>query len=149
MAGGAGKPRFGKLTVCWAQDEATARRTAKEWWPNAVLKGELSQELRLPAHFEQATADVTEEQVAQEVLCGPDAGRHLEKIREFVDAGFDHVYVHQVGPDQDGFFRFYETEVLPVLREPATTVGTANSNEIAGGDVVCRRKGLEARRGYA
>jgi coenzyme F420-dependent glucose-6-phosphate dehydrogenase len=118
-AGGAGKPRLGKLTVCWAQDEATARRTAKEVWPNAALKGELSQDLRLPAHFEQATADVTEHQVAEDVLCGPDAGRHLEKIREFVDAGFDHVYIHQVGPDQEGFFQFYERQILPAMKGAA------------------------------
>jgi coenzyme F420-dependent glucose-6-phosphate dehydrogenase len=122
--GGSGKPRIGQLTVCWARDEATARHTAREWWPNAALNGELSQELRLPAHFEQAAADVTEDQIAEEILCGPDAQRHLEKIREFVDNGFDHVYIHQVGPDQEGFFRFYESEVLPALRAPAVASAT-------------------------
>ena len=40
----------------------------------------------------------------------------LEAAKEFVDAGFDHVYVHQIGTDQEGFFRFYEQEVLPKLR---------------------------------
>jgi hypothetical protein len=50
-------------------------------------------------------------------LCGPDAGAHLEAIGEFADAGFDHVYVHQVGPDQEGFIAFYEREVLPEARE--------------------------------
>jgi G6PDH family F420-dependent oxidoreductase len=114
-AGGAGKPRFGQLTVCWADDEASARKTAREWWPNAALKGELSQELPLPAHFEQATEDVTEEQIAESVVCSPDARRHVEELRKFVDAGFDHVYIHQVGPDQEGFQRFYEREVLPAL----------------------------------
>jgi G6PDH family F420-dependent oxidoreductase len=109
-------PRIGQLTVCWARDEATARRTAREWWPNAALKGELSQELPLPAHFEQATSDVTEDQVAEEVICGPDAELHISKIRAFVEARFDHVYVHQVGPDQEGFFQFYERDVLPAIR---------------------------------
>jgi G6PDH family F420-dependent oxidoreductase len=118
-AGGAGKPRIGKLTVCWARDEATARRTALEWWPNAALKGELTVELRLPAHFEQATTDVTEDLVAEDIVCGPDTSLHLAKIREFIDAGFDQVYMHQVGPDQEGFFRFYEREVLPELRTRA------------------------------
>jgi Icc-related predicted phosphoesterase len=37
-------------------------------------------------------------------------------IKQFVDAGYTHVYVHQLGPDQDGFFSFYENEVLPELR---------------------------------
>jgi G6PDH family F420-dependent oxidoreductase len=114
-AGTSGRPRIGKLTVCWAEDEGTARRTARERWPNAALKGELSQELPLPAHFEQATEDVTEQQVAKDIVCGPDASTHITKIREFIDAGFDHVYIHQVGPDQEGFLRFYQREVLPEL----------------------------------
>jgi len=41
----------------------------------------------------------------------------IEAIREYVEAGYDHVYVHQAGPDQDGFFDFYEREVLPALRK--------------------------------
>jgi len=84
-----------------------------------VLKGELGQELRLPAHFEQATADATEEQVAEQIICGPDPDQHIEAIRKFSEAGFDHVYIHQVGPDQEGFFRFYEREVLPAMRAGA------------------------------
>ena len=46
-------------------------------------------------------------------MCGPDPQRHLDGIAKFVKAGFDHVYVHQVGPDQEGFMRFYEREILP------------------------------------
>lgn len=105
--------RYGQLTVCWAAEEADARRTALEWWPNSALHGELSVELPLPAHFEQATADVTEDHIAESVVCGPDPQRHLDAIGAFADAGFDHVYVHQVGPDQEGFMRFYAEHILP------------------------------------
>jgi coenzyme F420-dependent glucose-6-phosphate dehydrogenase len=111
-AGGAGKPRYGQLTVCWAESEREAIRTAHEWWPNAALEGDLGQELLLPRHFRQATATLTREQVAEAVLCGPDVDRHREAIERFEQAGFDHVYVHQVGPDQQGFLRFYEREIL-------------------------------------
>jgi hypothetical protein len=51
--------------------------------------------------------------VAAEVVCGPDPARHLEAIEEFAAAGFDRVFVHQVGSDQRGFFTFYEREILP------------------------------------
>jgi G6PDH family F420-dependent oxidoreductase len=115
-AGGKGKPHYGQLTVCWARDEAAARRTALKIWPNAGLPGELSQELPTPAHFEQAAKLVTEEALAEQVVCGPDSKRHIEQIRKFLDAGYEHVYVHQVGPDQDGFFNFYAEQVLPKLR---------------------------------
>lgn len=114
--GGAKKPCYGQLTVCWAPNEAQARKTAMEIWPNAGLTGELSQELATPDHFEQAVKLVTEEQIAKEVVCGPDAQRHIDAIRAYIDAGFEYVYIHQVGPDQDGFIEFYAREVLPKLR---------------------------------
>ncbi|HYY89757.1 MAG TPA: LLM class F420-dependent oxidoreductase, partial [Chloroflexota bacterium] len=59
---------------------------------------------------------VTEDQAADSIVCGPDPERHVAAIRRFLDAGFDHVSVHQVGPDQAGFFDFYQREVLPRLR---------------------------------
>jgi coenzyme F420-dependent glucose-6-phosphate dehydrogenase len=112
-AGGTGKPRFGEVTVCWAEDEAEARRTAFRRWPNAAIEGELVAELPLPRHFEQAASMLDEDAVAEKVVCGPDPELHLDAIRTYADAGFDHVWIHQVGPDQEGFFRFYQREVLP------------------------------------
>jgi len=113
QGGGSGKPRYGQITVCFGESEEEARKTAHECWPNAGLQGDLTQELPLPEHFEQATATVTEDDVAETIVCGPDPDRHLEQIRKFADAGYDHVYVHQVGQEQEGFFRFYAEEILP------------------------------------
>jgi len=114
-AGGSGKPRYGQLTVCWAQDEASGRRIVHDYWPNGGVQGELSQELPSPAFFEQAAQMVREEDIAEKIPCGPDPGCHLKQIKVFMEAGFDHVYIHQVGPDQEGFFQFYERHVLPKL----------------------------------
>jgi coenzyme F420-dependent glucose-6-phosphate dehydrogenase len=121
-AGGDG-PRYGQVTVCYAEDEAEARRTAFEWWPNAALKGPLAQELPLPSHFEQAAKMVTEDAVAEMIVCGPDPAKHLELIRKYQDAGFDHVYVLQVGPVQQGFFSFYEREIVPHVSEAPQSAG--------------------------
>jgi len=111
-AGGAAKPRYGQLTVCYADSEREARKLAREVWPNAALAGDISQELPLPSHFEEAATMVDEDDVAASVVCGPDVEQHVAAIAKFVDAGFDHVYVHQVGPEQEAFIRFYEAEVL-------------------------------------
>jgi G6PDH family F420-dependent oxidoreductase len=115
-AGGRGKPRYGATTVCWARDEKTARRTAHRVWPTSAMESSLSWELPLPKHFEDVAKLVTEDAVAEEVVCGPDPARYVEAIQEYVDAGFDHVAVHQVGPDQEGFFAFFAAEVMPRLR---------------------------------
>jgi coenzyme F420-dependent glucose-6-phosphate dehydrogenase len=115
QAGGKGKPRYGQVTVCYAETEEEARKTAFEVWPNAGLEGPLSQELAIPEHYEAAAKLLSEDDVAETVVCGPDPERHLEAIREYERAGYDHVYVHQVGRDQERFFRFYEKEILPKL----------------------------------
>ncbi|HEX8752956.1 MAG TPA: TIGR03557 family F420-dependent LLM class oxidoreductase [Solirubrobacterales bacterium] len=114
--GGEGKPTYGQLHVCWAQEEAQARRTALEQWPNGAIGGSYFLELPLPAHFEEAAEVLSEEDVAESVVCGPDPQRHRQAIQEYVDAGYDHIYVHQVGADQEGFFDFYEREILPAFR---------------------------------
>lgn len=119
-AGGAGKPRVGMVHVCWAPSAEQGLKTAHEWWPNSALGGALGQELRSPIDFEAATALVRPEDVAAFVPHGPDAQAFLDEITKFVEAGFDHVYLHQVGPDQTGFLDFCERELLPRLDlEPA------------------------------
>jgi G6PDH family F420-dependent oxidoreductase len=118
-AGGGDKPRYIQYNVCWAEDEAQARRTAREVVPTVALTGEVTTLLPTPRHFEQATSSVTEDQIAEVVVCGPDPERHIAGLRTCVEAGFDHVHVDQVGPDQEGFFRFYESEILPRLRREA------------------------------
>jgi len=111
-AGGKG-PIYGQLTVCWAQSDDEAIKTAHKMWPNSAIPGELGQELPTPSHFEQAAQMVKPDDIAKQVTHGPNAQAYLEKIDEFVQAGFDHVYLHQIGPDQAGFIRFCESEILP------------------------------------
>jgi coenzyme F420-dependent glucose-6-phosphate dehydrogenase len=112
-------PKYGQVTVSWNRDEAKARKTAHEWWPTSAIKGEATQELPNPKHFEQLAEMVTEDQIAEAIPCGSDPTPILESAREFVDAGFDHVYFHQVGPDQKGFIEFASRELLPKLGRAA------------------------------
>ncbi|MDQ3670998.1 MAG: TIGR03557 family F420-dependent LLM class oxidoreductase [Actinomycetota bacterium] len=117
-AGGEGKPRYAQIDVCVAEDEAEARRVAHaQWAAPAAIPPRLLTKLRVAADF-QAVADlVTEEQVSEKIICGSNPDEHLAKIQEFAAAGFDHVHVHQVGADQESFFRFYEKEMLPRIEE--------------------------------
>lgn len=112
-AGGKGKPAYGQLTVCWAKSEDEARATALKYWGQSAIPGQLNQELALPQYFQEAATLVTEEMIAQGVVCGPDPEKYHQKIQSYIDAGFTHVYLHQVGPDQDGFFDFAKRELLP------------------------------------
>jgi G6PDH family F420-dependent oxidoreductase len=115
-AGGSGKQKLGQVTVCYGTNAERAKQTAFEVWPTAALKGELTPELPLPRHFEQAVANVTPDDIAKIIVCGPDVEAHVKAVQEYVDAGFDEVYVHQIGPEQDAFFEFYSREVLPAVK---------------------------------
>lgn len=101
------------LKVAYHDDEAEARRTALRIWPNDGLPGELAQILPTPAHFEQAGSLVTEELVAESIVCGPDIDKHLEQLQAHADAGVDELYVQQVGGNHEAFFRAYAEHVLP------------------------------------
>ena len=114
-AGGEGKPRYAEITVCWGEDRDEALKNAARWWPIVGLGGELSQELPLPRHFEAAADNVEPEDLDGKIAAGPDPEEHIDLINKFVDAGYTHIWVHQIGPDQDGFFNFYESQVLPKL----------------------------------
>ncbi|SHN17720.1 TIGR03557 family F420-dependent LLM class oxidoreductase [Actinacidiphila paucisporea] len=117
QAGGAGKPVVGGLKVCWDTDRQRAVKTVHRLWPNEQLPGELPQVLPTPEHFEQASSLVTEEMIADAVVCGDSADDHVKAVTAYTGAGFDEVYVNQIGPDQRQFFDFYKTEVLPRLTE--------------------------------
>jgi coenzyme F420-dependent glucose-6-phosphate dehydrogenase len=113
-AGGSGKPKYGQITACWAESEEAGRKTIAEVWPNAGLKGDLSQELATPVLFEQACELVREEDL-ESLPAGPDPEPYIEAAREYEQAGFTHIYFHQIGRDQEGFFRFWREQLQPRL----------------------------------
>jgi coenzyme F420-dependent glucose-6-phosphate dehydrogenase len=104
---------YGKMDVALADTEAAARALALETWPTSALAGELSQVLPLPAHFEAATALVSEDDVTASILCDQDPQSHIDRLREYGEAGYDRVAVQQVGLDQEHFLDMYAESVLP------------------------------------
>ncbi|HLH29678.1 MAG TPA: TIGR03557 family F420-dependent LLM class oxidoreductase [Terriglobia bacterium] len=118
-AGGNSKPRFGQMTVCWARDEKKARETAMKYWPTGAIPGTVKMELALPSQIESAAKLVREEDIVKDIVCGPDPQAHLKEIKKYTDAGFDHVYIHQVGPQQEECIEFYRKEIFPALGRKA------------------------------
>jgi coenzyme F420-dependent glucose-6-phosphate dehydrogenase len=114
---GGGGPAYVKITLLWDEDAERAKQTLAEVFPNTGAPGELTTELALPRHFEQVAEVLTPESLAEKVPCGPDPEPVVEQCREALDAGFTHLYFHQVGKDQEGFFRFWEQELRPRLEQ--------------------------------
>jgi coenzyme F420-dependent glucose-6-phosphate dehydrogenase len=114
-AGGDGQPTYGQVTLCYGPEEQKAKDETLEWWPNTSVPGELGVELAEPQHFEEVAQLITADAVAEKVVCGPGADPILEKIGTFVDAGFDHVFLHQVGPRQEEFLEFAKESLLQAI----------------------------------
>lgn len=113
---GAGKPTQAGYKVCVADTEDEGVDIAHRLWRNSGLPGELSQVLPSPRHFEQASELVTPEMTREATTCGRDVDRHVEAFRPYAEAGFDEVYISNMGPHHEAFFDLYRTEVLPRLR---------------------------------
>jgi G6PDH family F420-dependent oxidoreductase len=125
-AAGVELPKIGQQPIAWGtdRDEAVARAHdqfrwfAGGWKVNAELPG--------PAAFAAASQFVRPDDVAGAFSCGPDVAAHVEAVRPFVDAGFTHVALVQVGGEtQTEFLRFAEAELLPALREEYGKAGDA------------------------
>jgi len=91
-------------------------------WRTSGVPGELSQELRSPALFDQASTLVTVDSMAENMPCGPDVGPIVEAVREYQDAGFDRLYLNQIGHEQKAFFDFFVAELAPALSEIGVAV---------------------------
>ncbi|MDG4824018.1 TIGR03557 family F420-dependent LLM class oxidoreductase [Asanoa sp. WMMD1127] len=116
-AGGAGKPRYGQVPICWGTDEAACRKIAHEQFPWFGLGWKVNSNLPNPDAFAQASRFVREEDVAQGIVCGPDLDAHVEAVKKYVDAGFTSVSVLQIGDEsQRDFLDWAESDLIPALR---------------------------------
>jgi G6PDH family F420-dependent oxidoreductase len=125
LAGGAGKPRYGQIPVCYDPDEGAARARARRLWRWAASGWHVMSELPEPRSFDAASELVTEDDIASLVSCGPDVTVHVAAVRKWIDAGFTHIALVQVGSEQqDGFLTWAASELLPELGKlPAGPAG--------------------------
>ena len=114
-AGGAGKPVVGQLHLCLADSVDDAVRTVRRWWPHQALPAVLLTEIARPEHFASAVADLDDDAIHASVLCCTDIAPVLQAVAAFGGAGFTHVALHQVGPDQDRLFDVAREELLPAF----------------------------------
>jgi coenzyme F420-dependent glucose-6-phosphate dehydrogenase len=111
--GGNGKPKLGMIHVAYDKHAEKGLERAYELWPNTALKGPLGQELATPSDFEEAAEMVEREDLAPTTPHGPDPEPYLALIRRYGEAGFTHVFVHQIGSNQDEFADFAARELIP------------------------------------
>jgi G6PDH family F420-dependent oxidoreductase len=116
-AGGQGKPKVGQVALAYDIDRDAAVQRAHEQFRWFGLGWKVNADLPNPESFDAATQFVTPDDVAGALGCGPDVDEHVEKIKPFIDAGFDEIALVQIGAGhQDAFIDWARRELLPALR---------------------------------
>jgi G6PDH family F420-dependent oxidoreductase len=115
--GGKSGPCYTEVALAYAPTEQEGHRIAHERFRFAPLTWAVNSELPTVAGFEAATKFITPAALAEDISAGPDVGVHVEAIRKYVEAGFDHLALVGIGPDQAGFTTFFATKLLPALHD--------------------------------
>jgi G6PDH family F420-dependent oxidoreductase len=114
-AGGNG-PRYAEVGMCWARSEEEARKTAHKYFRWSVAGWPVQAELPDTESFAAASKHVTPENVAEKITCGPSVEHHVKAVKKYIDAGFNHIILTQIGPDQDSFLEMIKKELAPAVR---------------------------------
>lgn len=117
-AGGDG-PCYAEISLCWGQDGEQALQMMHERFRWSGLGWHVLPELAQPEAFLDATRYCAPEDLRDSMPHGPKLEPYLEAVRAYTEAGFDHLLLTQVGPDQAGFFEFWHRELQPALRAAA------------------------------
>jgi G6PDH family F420-dependent oxidoreductase len=115
-AGGDPAGTWGQVVLAWAGDEETGLADAHAQFRFAAGGWKVQSELPNPVNFDAATATIAPEGLADLIPAGPDADRHAAAVREFADAGFEHIAVAYPGGDVDGFMEFWRERLQPAVR---------------------------------
>ena len=113
-AGGTGRTQGG-MKICWAETEKEGKETAHRLWGHEPGGGQLAQDAPMWLQYEAVAQLTSPDDMTESVPCGPDPARAAEAIARYVDAGFDEIYIAQMGPDQESGIHFLAEEVLPLL----------------------------------
>jgi G6PDH family F420-dependent oxidoreductase len=120
-AGGEG-PRYGELALGYAASDDEGLDLVHKYSRFGVLAWSVLSELPNVSAFEDATQFVKPEDLREEVPHGPAVETYVEAVRKFADAGFDHVVLLSVGPDQESFIGFFKNELAREVRRIEASV---------------------------
>lgn len=114
----------GELTlqvhVSWAPTDEEALEIAFDQWRSNVFAAPVSWDLETPEAFDEASKHVERKDMHKAVLISSSPSQHADWLHEFTELGFDRIYVHHVGQNQDAFIDTYGEHVLPQLAQGAT-----------------------------
>jgi coenzyme F420-dependent glucose-6-phosphate dehydrogenase len=93
-----------------------AAMAATHFWGALGLTPEQKQGVEDPVEMQRLADALSVEQTAKRFIVSTDPDEHVQKIKTYLDLGFNHLVFHAPGPDQAKFLKLYGEEILPRLR---------------------------------
>lgn len=114
--GGDGKPMFLQVPLSYGRTKEEAERRAFEWRTNVIPSSDFKADVPLPEYFDAAAEFIRVEDLYGPIRISADLDRHIQWIEEDIALGFDRIYLHHVGLEQDEFIKAFGKHVLPKYR---------------------------------
>jgi coenzyme F420-dependent glucose-6-phosphate dehydrogenase len=108
-------PRLLQIHVSWAETYEEALQSAITEWPNGGMNFP-KQDIRSPEDFAAMAKLVRAENFKGRVLISADLDEHRAQLQSYIDLGFNEIYVHNVGRNQEQWIRAFGEHVLPKLK---------------------------------
>ncbi len=106
------KPIYGQISVVYADSEKKADELLLKFWPLSGLPAPLNTELRLPSYFENTSKLLDRSDLSSKYIYGKSKNEIKEALDKYEKAGFTHVYIHNIGPDQEYFIEWFQKNIL-------------------------------------
>lgn len=107
--------RMIEIKLSYDTDPDAALANTRFWAPLALSK-EQKHDIDDPIEMEKAADALPIEQIASRWIVGSDPDAVVADIREYIDAGFNHLVFHGPGHDQNRFLEQFERDLAPRLR---------------------------------
>ncbi len=107
-------PKMLQLHMSWAPTDEEALANALDQWPNGGMKFPKA-DIRSPFDFAAMAKLVRPEDFQGRMVISADPDIHRAEIQKYVDLGFDHIYLHNVGRNQREWVEVFGRDVLPKL----------------------------------
>ncbi|MFI6833611.1 TIGR03557 family F420-dependent LLM class oxidoreductase [Kribbella sp. NPDC050241] len=107
-------PKLLQVHLSWAESDEEAWSNAIAHWPNGGMRFPKA-DVRSPYDFAQMAQLVRAEDFHGRMVVSSDPDLHRASLQRYVDAGFNRIYVHNVGRNQEQWLEVFGREVLPKL----------------------------------
>ena len=107
-------PKVLQLHLSWAESDELAMINAMQQWPNGAMRFPKA-DIRSPYEFEQMAKMVRPDDFDGRMVISADPDVHRAYIQNYINLGFDRIYLHNVGRNQREWIDVFGRDVLPKL----------------------------------